>query len=322
MSLPIPGQLSSFLVVAELSSFSAAARQLGVSAAAVSKSVQQLEKQLGIRLFHRTTRSLQLTDEGRELQLVAQPASSQIGEVLERLKERSTVPSGLLRINVPDSFGRHFIVPLLPDFMARYPQIELDIRFEDRVVDLIAEGFDVGVGNRVNQDSRLVARPLYSMQLATVATPAYLARHGLPTTLDELAQHNCLAFRALGSGRKVPWRFQHAGVDYQVEPQGNVSVSSIDALRELLLADQGIATLGRWHVTGQLESGELVPILPEQWPAPRTVWLYYGARQQVPARVRIWIDYLLAAFAKSPDDRPADRSGSALSLAEPGAVSE
>ncbi len=304
MSFAIPSQLSAFLLVAEQGSFSAAARQLGISAAAVSKGILQLERQLGVRLFHRTTRSLSLTEDGRELQLSCQPASEQIGEALARLRERTSTPAGLLRISVPDSFGRRFVVPLVPEFLRRYPQIELDLRFEDRVVDLVGEGFDVGIGNRVNQDSRLVARPLYLMQLATVATPGYLARAGVPTTLADLGQHNCLGFRSLGTGRKLPWRFVCEGVEHHVEPQGNVSVSSIDALRELLLLDLGIGTLGCWHIEAQLASGQLLPILPDYWPEPRTVWLYYAARQHLPAKVRVFIDFLSAHFSALADRHP------------------
>lgn len=305
MSFAIPSQLSAFLLVAELGSFSAAARQLGISAAAVSKSILQLERQLGVRLFHRTTRSLSLTEDGRELQQSCQPASEQIGEALTRLRARTSTPAGLLRISVPDSFGRRFIVPLVPDFLANYPQIELDLRFEDRVVDLVAEGFDVGIGNRINQDSRLVARPLYQMQLATVATPGYLARAGEPVTLADLDQHNCLGFRSLGTGRKLPWRFVSDGVEHHIDPQGNVSVSSIDALRELLLQGLGIGTLGHWHIESYLASGLLQPILPAYWPEPRTVWLYYAARQHLPAKVRVFIDFLCAHFAGLTDRNSA-----------------
>ncbi len=296
----LPSQLPMFVIAAQCGSFSAAGRKLGISAAAVSKGVATLEKQTGVRLFHRNTRQFSLTDDGATLFHQVAPLLLEVENSIERLSEQHRRPAGRLKVNLPDSFGKAFIMPHIPEFMALYPEIKLDLVFDDQIIDIIDKGFDVGIGNRINQDSRLIARELYSMQSGIFASQRYLARHGEPQSFDELKWHQCIGYKPLSSGRLVPWTLVDSQDRvHQFVPDAELTVSNISAAKMAVEQGLGISYMGCWHMKLQLTSGHVKEVLKPFWPRPSRVWLYYSSKENLPSRVRLFIDFIVARVQAS-----------------------
>ncbi|HHX8572120.1 TPA: LysR substrate-binding domain-containing protein [Vibrio alginolyticus] len=297
----LPTQLPLFICSAQEGSFSAAGRKLGISAAAVSKGVAALEKQAGVRLFHRNTRQFSLTEDGENLYHRVEPLLSEIKESIDSLTEQNRNPSGKLRINLPDSFGRKFILPHVGEFIAMYPDIELDFVLSDGVLDVVDQGFDVSVGNCINEDSRLVARTIYQMQSGIFASRGYVEKFGEPKSIDDLKQHSAIIYRPVTSGRMFTWPLQETVSEdndehIQFTPQGKLSLSNISAVKVLMMQDLGIVYMGKWHVEEELESGDVVPILKSSWPIAKPVWIYYSSRENLPKRTRLFIDFIVDKF--------------------------
>lgn len=289
----IPSQLPVFISVVNNGNFSAAARQLGVSSAAVSKSISQLEKTLSLRLFHRTTHSLTLTEDGQDLLRRTEPLLKELEDQIRLSTDKQLSAHGKLKVNLPDSFGRQVVMPLLPGFMEKYPDIEFELNFDDAVSDLVKEGADVGIGAKINEDSRLIARRYYNVQPITVATRGYLDKHGWPETPEDLAQHNCIGYRSSNTGRVMPWSFMRDGVEQHFEPRGNLVVNNFSAAMKAVEMDMGIATVGAWYAKECLKEGCLQRLLPGYAPDPVTIWIYYLSRSYLPAKTRLFIDYML-----------------------------
>ena len=294
----LPSQLPLFICSAQEGSFSAAGRKLGISAAAVSKGVAALEKHAGVRLFHRNTRQFSLTEDGAALYHRVEPLISEIEESMDSLTEQNRNPSGKLRVNLPDSFGRKFIMPHIAEFMTLYPEIELDIVLSDNVLDVVDKGFDVSVGNRINEDSRLVARTIYQMQSGLFASKGYVEKFGEPKSIEELKQHNAIIYRPLSSGRLFTWPLRETSSNkddeyIQFTPQGKLSLSNISAAKVVMMQDLGIVYMGKWHVKEELEKQEVVPILESAWPGAKPVWIYYSSRENLPKRTRLFIDFIV-----------------------------
>lgn len=294
----LPTQLPIFICVAKEGSFSAAGRKLGISAAAVSKAIAVLETQTGIRLFHRSTRKLSLTHSGHKLYQQTEPLLSKLENCIDSLTDQNQIPSGKLRVNLPDSFGHHFVVPYLSEFLSLYPDIELDITLSDKVLDIIEEGFDVSVGNQINEDSRLVARTIYQMQIGLFASKTYIEQYGMPNTLEQLSQHNALVYRPLSSRRVFTWSLQdNNGEHVEFAPQGNLTFSTISAVKMVMQQNLGIAYMGKWHVEEQLKDGSVIPILESAWVSEKPVWIYYSSRENLPKRTRVFIDFMVEKLA-------------------------
>ena len=285
--------LQTFLAVVEHGSFSAAARHSGVTPAAVGKSIRDLEEELQSRLFHRNTHHLALTEDGKHLLAEIAHPMKHLQTTLDSLKYKDEEPSGGLKMNLPESFGKKFILPLIPEFLALYPKIALDIFLQDKRVDPIGEGFDISIGNMSDPDSRLIARKLCAIELVTVASHSYLNRNKAPSSPDDLVRHNCIAYRQLATGRVVPWRFKVQQNDLAITPKGNLIVSNIEAAVTAAVDGIGIATVGRWHTMAAIQSGQLVEVLKAFRPDPLPVFLYFATRENQPGRVRAMIDYLL-----------------------------
>ncbi|USD67408.1 LysR family transcriptional regulator [Vibrio sp. SCSIO 43136] len=291
----LPSQLPLFTAAAQEGSFSAAGRKLGISAAAVSKGIAVLENQTGVRLFHRNTRQVSLTEDGLRLYQQISPLINEIEESIDGLTEQNRNPKGKLKVNLPDGFGRRFIVPHIGEFLSLYPEIELDLVLSDRVLDIIDEGFDVSIGNRINQDSRLVARPIHQMQSGIFASRDYLETHGTPQTIDDLVTHQAILYRSLSSGGAYTWPLRDSNGEHrQFIPKGLLSISNISAAKTLLKQGLGIAYMGRWHVEKELITGEIVPVLESAWSEPKPVWIYYSSRDNLPMRTRVFIDFIVA----------------------------
>jgi DNA-binding transcriptional LysR family regulator len=291
--------LESFLKTVDAGSFSAAAGLLGLTPAAVSKHVAKLERALGTRLFQRTTRSLTLTEAGERLFAEAAGPARALSHAMENLTERDAQPAGVLRISVAPGFGRQYILPLMPAFLARYPGIRLDWSMENRHVDLVKEGFDAAIGAGIADDASVVARQLVPLKIIAVASPDYLLRHGTPTRPAELADHACIRLRSATNGRLRDWLFFDQGETVTVPVDGRVILNDLDAILESTLAGMGIGLLGAHHVLPHLDSGKLVQLLPD-YPSPTgAIHVYYAHYRLTPPKVRAFVDFLSETVSQS-----------------------
>ncbi|ATJ82002.1 LysR family transcriptional regulator [Halomonas beimenensis] len=276
-----------FRRVAELGGFAVAARDLDLAPASVSKHVAHLEQALGVKLIHRTTRRMTLTDVGAVY-------LERIRYLLDELEETEcaisglyTEPRGLLRVNAPMSFGLLQIAHALPSFMERYPDIQIDVSFSDRVVDLIEEGVDVALRIRTHlEDSSQIARRLAPVRRVLCAAPSYLARAGEPHSVKELQQHDCLIYKLSAS----PRRWNLGGEEISVD--GRMYADNSLVLREALLAGHGIALIPTFMVGEDLRAGRLLRLLPDLEPEGHHLFAVYPPGRQLSAKVRLFVDYL------------------------------
>lgn len=283
--------LPAFLAAADCQSFSAAARQLGITPAAVSKNVRQLEQRLGMVLFGRNTHFVVLTEEGAALREQVAPLWHALSQALVN---PTAEPAGLVRVSVIPGFGRHALLPTLAEFQLRYPQIRFDLSMDARRVNLIGERIDVAIGHRTLQDRRIVARELCTMRSIMAASPDYLSRHGMPHAPEDLAQHRCLVHRNPGNGRLQQWLNDDELVD---EQSASLITTMPDALMDAAIAGMGIVYLADWYLVRAIEEGKLVPVLEDFHTLPQTLWVKYAGGQLVP-RVRVFVDYLIEKFAR------------------------
>ena len=290
--------LAIFAKVVELQSFAAAAAELALSKATVSKAVTRLEQRLGARLFNRTSRRLALTDAGQKLSARAARLLSD-GEAMENeALAQSVAPRGLVRLAVPMTFGVKSVAPILPAFLAAYPDVTIDLHLGDAMVDLIGEGFDAGLRIASLPDSSLIARRLCAMPRHTVASPGYLRRHGRPTHPMHLAQHQCLGYAYLSTQRV--WHYTNAaGEQASVRPAGPLRVNNGEALMPALLAGLGIADLPDFIVGDAIASGEVEVILKGWTQTEGALHLVTPPGGPRPARVEVLGDFLATHFGKA-----------------------
>jgi DNA-binding transcriptional LysR family regulator len=286
--------LDAFVASADEGSFSAAARRLAITPPAISKSVARLEAGLGVRLFLRSTRSLSLTEEGERLYQRVRLPWTEVIDALAELKQGAGKPAGTLKISMAPTVGRTYFVPLLDSFLERYPDIVPDVRFDNRQVDLIGEGFDVAIGGGVELAEGLIARELAQVKVILVASPDYLGRHGAPAEPGALSRHRGLLRRAIGSGRLIPWVLKHTDggeVVANVRPVG--VLDDPEALARAAACGLGIALLPVPHVLPMIRSGELVRVLPDWDADARPLSIYYSNRKLLPAKVRVFVDFIV-----------------------------
>lgn len=287
------GEMEVFARVVELGGFSAAARAFRMTPSAVSKLISRLEARLGVRLINRSTRKLQLTPEGSAFYERAGRILDEMAAA-EREAAVGATPSGLLRVNTSVPFGLHRLLPLLPEFARRYPDIKVEVTLTDTVVDLLEQRADVAIRVGAMRESRLLARKLGESRMVVVASPDYLARRGAPNTPDDLAGHNLLDFNF---GRwKDGWPFRaRDGRTITVVPSGNALLSDGEAMQHLTVAGMGIARLARFHVEDDIAAGRLALVLENFNPGDiepvHAVFVGHGG--QLPARVRALLDYLV-----------------------------
>jgi DNA-binding transcriptional LysR family regulator len=295
--LPDFEALAIFAKVVELRSFAAAATELALSKATVSKAVSRLEQRLGARLFNRTSRRLALTDAGQKL---AERAARLLadGEALENdALSQSVAPRGLVRLAVPMTFGVKVVAPILPAFLEQYPDVSIDLHLSDAMVDLIGEGFDAGLRIASLPDSSLIARRLCGMPRYTVAAPSYLKQYGRPTHPMHLAEHRCFAYAYLSTPNV--WHFTNAaGEQASVRPAGQLRVNNGEAVLPSLIAGLGIADLPEFIVADAIASGEVEVILKGWKQTEGSVHLVMPPGGPRPARVEALAEYLTTHFAK------------------------
>ncbi len=287
----------SFVRAAEGGSFSAAARSLGVTPAAVSKSVQKLEADLGVRLFARTTRQISLTEEGQLFLESCRDPAIQLEEAVGRLAERRGRPFGRVRLTATTAFGRRVLVPLLVEFSQNYPEIELDLTLDDHIADMVVERFDIGVRIAGQlADTTMIARHLAEIQLLVCASPEYIGRHGIPGTPWDLARHNCISIRMPSTGRLLKWEFAEGSQHYALEAAGTLAVNDPEALVEAALAGCGVVQLGSYLVLEHLRSNRLKPVLSSYLAPNWWIYLYYPSKQHLPMRVQVLLEFIARSF--------------------------
>lgn len=290
----------SFVEAVDGGSFAAASRALGISAAAVSKNVAGLEQALGVRLMNRTTRTLSLTDEGTLFLKQARIALEALDAAVDVLAEQRVETSGHVRISSSAAFGRDHLMPVLPGLQTRYPALSVEVDFDDRVIDLVRDGYDLALrGGRI-ADSALVARPVCQLNMVLVASPDYLARQGIPRTPQDLAVHRLIVRRFL-AGRVSPWSFRRGdgGLITQDLTPAVLTLSAPEALTQAAVQGMGIAQVGVHHAWSYLQSGQLKALLVGLHdPGHYEMVLQYPHRALMAPRVRVTVDYLLAAFAE------------------------
>ncbi len=292
--------MRTFRRVVERESFSAAARDLGLSNAAASKNVGELEARLGVRLLARTTRRMSVTEAGEAYYRRCVRILEEIDEAEREAASRAAEPRGTLRVSAPMSFGLAHVAPAIPDFLAAFTGVSVDLVMNDRYVDLVEEGFDVAVraGGGL-KDSSLIARRLAPLRRVVCGAPAYLAAHGTPRTPGELADHHCLVYSLARSPRE--WLFDGPqGQRVTVAVDGRYAVNSSLALQEALLAGLGLALVPTFVVADALRRGQLEPVLTDWQPEAQFIHAVHIHRRYVSPKVRSFIDFLVDRFGPHP----------------------
>ncbi len=305
---PLP-LLESFVRSAEGGSFSAAARRLGLTPAAVSKNVAQLEGRLGRRLFHRSTRRLALTEAGeRFLQRVQRPLAN-LQEAVDDAPHVDGEPAGSLKVSMGVGFGRTYLVPLLGGFLARYPGIVPDWHFDNRAVDLVGEGFDAAIAGGIDLVPGVVARELARIHVVATASPQYMAGRTMPRRPQDLARLDGIARRSPSTGRLRSVSLRNAqGDEAAVVCPPRMVLSDPEAMAQAAVLGLGVALLPMPFAAPWLESGALVRLLPGWWGDAGPVALYYPSRRLLPAKTRVFVDFVVeqfrdAGFARRMDAR-------------------
>jgi DNA-binding transcriptional LysR family regulator len=290
-------EMQSFSAVVEAGSFVKAAEALGLPKAAMSRHVADLETRLGVRLLHRTTRRLSLTEEGEVFYARAKELLAGVEEAEREITSRSGAASGLLRINAPVTFGVLHLAPLWGLFRSQYPQVSLDVTLADRVVDLVEEGFDVAIRIATLPSSTLVSKRLASTRMVLCASPSYLTAHGEPVHPLELADHAVISYTYWST--KDEWHFEGPQGSVSVRTQPCIHTNSGDTCRAAALAHQGIILQPSFLVGGDLASGALVELMPQFRSIEIGIYAVYPSRKHVAPKVRALIDFLATHFAQT-----------------------
>ncbi len=298
------GDLNAFLAVVRAGGFRGAARASGMGASSLSEAVRRLETQLGVRLLHRTTRSVAPTEAGARLIERLAPALGEVKAALDVVNGFRDRPAGTLRLNVPVVAARLVLPAILPDFMAAYPDIRLEIIVEESFVDVLASGCDAGIRYEERLEQDMIAVPIGPrvQRYATAAAPAYLDRHGRPEHPRDLLGHACLLGRFPSGAMISPWEFERAGEVVRVEPQGPLVVSvgaGVDLAVDTAIAGVGIVALFEDWLRPHFDSGALEPVLEDWWQPFSGPFLYYSGRRLVPPPLRAFLDFIKAGGASA-----------------------
>jgi DNA-binding transcriptional LysR family regulator len=287
-----------FVAVVDAGGFSRAARTLSVPKSFVSRKVALLEEHLGVRLLNRTTRSLSLTDAGREFHEQAARIIASAEEAERTVTGMRETPSGLLRITAPVEFGIEFLGPVATGFMARYPEVRLDLALTDRAVDLVEEGMDLAIRAIPLADSSLIARPLGTFRFILVAGPKYLAARGAPKRPSDLTAHDALVYGPVAA--KPTWILEDKGRKIRVPIKPRQTATVLALAREAAVAGLGIAFLPSFLCAAEIRRKRLVPILEKFLPAGREIHVVYPARRHLAAKTRAFLDYLRDKMTPPP----------------------
>lgn len=287
--------VTTFLEVARSLSFAAAAKTLGLSTSATSKAVARLEDDLGVKLLHRTTRSVSLTAEGERFLEGASRVTEELEDLVAEISESRGAPRGRLVIGATVVLGRLWLTPLMVEFGRLYPEVTVELRLDDRAADLAAEGLDIVIrAGDLSDNVNLVARRFFDAQVVLCASPRYLEAQGMPASLEDLDRHKCLVFRNPRHGRLYPWRFTFDG--YSVSKVMNPAFIANEGAALLAAAEAGagVVQLPCYMVSDAMTAGRLVPIMRESWPVPQPYHILYLDRRLMSPRIRAVIDFLTA----------------------------
>lgn len=288
--------ISEFVAVAEAGSFTAAAKQLGISTAQVSRQVSQLEARLATKLFYRTTRRVTVTEAGQVYYQHCRQVLDGLDQAERAVTDWQQTPKGRLRVTAPVTYGEGTVAPLLNDLVVRYPELEVQLFLTNQKLDLVAEGFDLAVRLGKLETSSLVAKRLASRTQYVCAAPSYLAAHGTPQSLADLERHNCLR------GTLDYWRFQANGKARNLRVRGNIHCNSGWSLVDAALKGIGIVQLPDYYVLGHIESGRLVQLLEHYQEPDEGIWALYPQNRHLSPKLRIVLDYLSEALASGRAD--------------------
>jgi DNA-binding transcriptional LysR family regulator len=290
-------EIFAFMSVVEARSFVGGGRALGLTRSAAGKALARLESRLGVRLLNRTTRHLSLTDEGRVFHEHCLQVLAALDEAEASVGQRTGTPRGVLRLTVPDAFGRLHVLPLLRDYLRTWPEVQAEVSFADRVADIIEEGYDLAVRiNASSTDTRLVSRLVAQHRAVVCAAPSYLEARGNPETLEELAAHDCLIFSS--RTRRQGWLLRQKGGSWvKVEGRSRLRLDSGEALRDAAVAGLGIAALPGFLVDEDLASGRLEALLPSCETEAVRIMAIYPSKRHLPAKVRRFIDLMVEQWS-------------------------
>ena len=291
--------IESFVKVAELHSFSEAAARLNTSKSVISRHVACLEAQLGLRLFHRTTRAITLTEAGRGYFERVSQILFDLQDADQAVSHLQVTPRGRLKVSAPMSFGFLHLAPALADFLAEYPELEVDVTMSDRFVDLVEEGFDLAVRIGALGDSSFIAKRIAPIRRVICASPRYLATHGTPEVPQDLRAHQCLCNSNQPGGHE--WRFtMPEGKSVTVPVKGRLALNNGDALRVAALNDLGFVDIPTFIVGGDLKVGKLVSVLDAYVPQSLALHAVYSHARHLSPKVRVFIDFLASRFGPRP----------------------
>jgi DNA-binding transcriptional LysR family regulator len=289
--------LESFVRAAEGGSFSEAARRLGLTAASVSRNVAMLERNLGVRLFQRSTRKLSLTEAGERFLVSIDGNLDALQTAIAEAAAHNSEPAGVLKVSMSLPIGLPYILPLLPPLLAKYPRIKPEWHFENRPVDLIAENYDAAIGGGFDLAPGLVSRTLSPVHIVAVASPAYMSGRTPPADPSELAAYNGIVMRSLHTGRIRHWMLRNAsGIEMAGTLTETIVVNDPVAMREAARLGLGVSLIALFDVLPELERGDLIRLLPNWYADAGTISLYYPSRTLISAKTRVFVDFVVNAF--------------------------
>jgi DNA-binding transcriptional LysR family regulator len=293
--------ISIFVRAATLGNLRKAAVDQGISPQAASHAVMQLEKALGVRLFHRTTRKLSLTEEGQRLLQSVEPALATLASAIDDARRSNDEVAGPLRVSAPKALGRAVLWPSILEFAACYPEVQLDVRFDDHFTDLVSDRADVGFRGGSPPSEGAIARRLLPIQLIVCVSPGYIERHGMPQAIDDLDAHRCTGYRRANTGKQAPWEFRIDDEIVYRDIAAMLCANDIDAETEAVLAGLAIGQLGSFSAVSHIRSGRLVPLLTQHLTQRESIYIYYRHRTEQPLRVRTFIDFMVDRLAGNKD---------------------
>ncbi|MBM7034894.1 LysR family transcriptional regulator [Vibrio ulleungensis] len=285
-----------FIRLASTHNISQAGAELGLSPAVASAHINKLEESVGVRLVHRTTRKVSLTQEGEAFLPQAENVVDAVDIAKQSVGGKSALPSGVLRVTAPSSFGRMHLIPAMKSFTEQYPELSVDLRFSDSIVDLVDGGFDVAIRNAELKDSSLIAKKLASDRRIICASPAYLKQYGTPKHPNDLKDHQCINIIGIEN-----WLFNVDDKVIDIKTRGKIRTDNGDAIRELCVAGHGITMNSMWSVYQQIKSGELIEILTDTpYKSDTAIWVLYPSSRFVAPKVRAFIDFFSDYFGEPP----------------------
>lgn len=291
--------IASFVRVVEARSFRAAAAQLNMTPSGVSRAVSRLEEQIGVRLLFRSTRALRLTDDGESFYQRCKDILADLGDAVEALAYARTKPQGKLRVAVNVSIGRAALIPNLADFEERYPDVRLELAMSDRNIGLIEEGIDCAIRMGELEDSNLIARKLGYFSNVLCASPEYLARHGTPTSIEDLKQHKCVNYVYPTNGRTYQWQFDSPDGRIALDVDAHLLINDGESVIQAAMAGLGIIQVPHWLAAGPIGKGKLEVIMQDTISTGSPVWIVYPQKKHLSARVHAFMDWVQELFSRN-----------------------